>query len=141
MRMMFVLALSVFSCLLLPASLKAHTSLPTVLPDCVGVPHSKPSEVILACGDGNVAAQKLKWRNWGQSSAHASGVLGMNDCTPDCARGHFHSYQASLTTSGEQRCPDGKIAYKTVTYHVEDPNWPDPNNRDSSFDFPCKPAL
>lgn len=141
MRKLFLVALGVFSCLVPAASLKAHSSLPTVLPNCVGTPQSKPSQVILACGDGNVYANKLNWKSWGQLYAHASGVLEMNDCTPDCARGRFHLYQASLTAYGEQRCPDGKIAYKTVKYHVGDPKWPQHENRDYSFDFPCRPAL
>jgi hypothetical protein len=59
----------------------------------------KPSEIILACGDGNSVAQKLRWQKWGRSSASGSGVLHQNNCTPYCAEGTFHDYPARFGLS------------------------------------------
>jgi hypothetical protein len=59
----------------------------------------KPSEIILACGDGNSVAQRLHWQKWGHSSASGSGVLHQNNCTPYCAEGTFHNYPARFGLS------------------------------------------
>jgi len=40
----------------------------------------------------------------------------VNDCTPDCAAGHFHSYRIVLIASGTRRCRAGRTAYRTITY-------------------------
>jgi len=117
---------------------KADTSLPTTLPDCVGSPQNRPTEVVFACADGGILAVNLKWTKWGASIATAAGTLEQNDCTPDCADGHFHKYKVSLTASGSQRCPNGAVAYAKVAYTVLDQHFPYPN-RESSMNFPCRP--
>lgn len=117
----------------------ADSSLPTMLPNCQGVPQAKPSQVVFACGDGNVYAQKLTWTNWGEYYAYAQGVLVRNDCTPNCAAGHFHSYEASLTAYGKQRCPNGELAYKGVSYTITDPKFPSSGDAAYNGVFPCRP--
>ena len=88
----------------------------TALPDCLGKPQVRPSQVIFACGDGNFTAQKLTWTGWGEPFAAATGTGEVNDCTPNCAAGKFHTGKIVLIASGSQRCPDGRQAYATVTY-------------------------
>src|SRR5579872_1294002 len=109
------------------------------LPTCQGVPQSKPSEVVFACGDGNVYAHSLVWTDWGDYYAYAQGTLVENDCTPNCAAGHFHSHQVSLTAYGKQRCPNGELAYRSVAYTITDPMLPASVTAQASFNFPCKP--
>jgi len=86
------------------------------LPDCVGKPQVRPSEVIFACGDANFLARHLQWTGWGEGFAAATGVAEVNDCTPSCVAGHFHSYRVVIIANGHQSCPGGAPAYTTVTY-------------------------
>lgn len=53
-----------------------------------------PSSYTLACADGNTLLHGLHWAAWGSSSAFASGTYTFNDCTPNCAAGHVHSFPA-----------------------------------------------
>jgi hypothetical protein len=86
------------------------------LPDCLGKPKVRPAQIIFACGDGNFSVQHLKWTGWGESFAAALGDAQLNDCTPNCASGHFHTYRMMLVVTGRQTCPDGGAAYQAVTY-------------------------
>ncbi|MGQ4349235.1 hypothetical protein [Streptomyces sp. SAS_275] len=63
-----------------------------VLVDCLWKPDVRPTNFILACGDGNSRLVSLHWSHWNQSSAEARGVNVVNDCKPYCAAGRFHSY-------------------------------------------------
>jgi hypothetical protein len=86
------------------------------LPDCLGKPRTEPRQVVLACADAGFGFKGLTWFGWGGKRAVALGTAYANDCKPDCAAGHFHTYPAVLIVSGSQRCPDGSRAYRTVTY-------------------------
>jgi hypothetical protein len=112
------------SCLLLlglaaasSASRRTSVSAPSVLPDCLGKPTVKPSEVILACADAGLGVRAISWLGWGSALAAGVGTAFANDCTPNCAAGHFHSYQAVLILRGAQRCGT-KLAYKTATVAI-----------------------
>src|SRR5580704_7872421 len=72
---------------------------PLVDSQCTQPGQVKPSEIILACGDGNSVAQRLHWQKWSHSSASGSGVLHQNNCTPYCAEGTFHDYPARFGLS------------------------------------------
>ncbi|MEV6946625.1 hypothetical protein AB0N07_32585 [Streptomyces sp. NPDC051172] len=63
-----------------------------VLVDCLFHPEVRPTDFILACGDGNSRLAALHWSRWGTHSAKAEGVNVVNDCKPYCAAGRFHSY-------------------------------------------------
>ena len=65
----------------------------------------KPRKIVLACGDGGIWLSKLNWSSWSGSKASASGNYNANDCTPDCAAGHVHSYPVKVTLSGPKSCP------------------------------------
>jgi hypothetical protein len=88
---------------------------PQAVPDCLGKPRVRPTEIVLACADANFGVRKLRWTGWGESFAAATGVAYANDCTPNCAAGHMHSYQAVVLVSGTQQCPNGTTAYNKVT--------------------------
>lgn len=60
---------------------------------------STPATYLLACADGGVFLDALHWSAWNSPTATASGSLWENDCTPNCADGHYHSYPASVTVS------------------------------------------
>lgn len=95
----------------------ADTSHPNVLPNCLGKPTVEPSEVILACADAGLGVRRITWLGWGSALAAGVGIAFANDCTPDCAAGHFHSYQAVLILKGAQRC-GSELAYKTATVAI-----------------------
>ncbi|MBC2904664.1 hypothetical protein [Streptomyces cupreus] len=67
-----------------------------VLVDCLWHPQVRPSEFMLACGDGNSRLDSLKWSRWDAASARAEGVNWVNDCKPYCAAGRFHAYPVTV---------------------------------------------
>jgi len=70
---------------------------------------SKPTSLVLACGDGNYLLASLRWNGWGGSAATATGIARANDCKPYCAAGHFHSYRMTATADRLTAC--GKARY------------------------------
>jgi hypothetical protein len=79
-------------------------------------PTAIPSSLILACGDGGIYMQPIRWSSWSASRAVGSGVLHENNCDPDCAGGHVNIYKANVTLSGVDRTTDGpEFTRVTVT--------------------------
>jgi hypothetical protein len=62
----------------------------------------RPRSFVLACADGNAYLAKLRWTSWTPGLASATGTLVLNDCTPYCAAGHFHSYPAIVVLWGSK---------------------------------------
>jgi len=110
----------------------------TGLPDCQGKLLVKPASITLACGDGNFYAEKLKWTGWGEAFAAATGAGKVNDCQPNCAAGHFHSYPMLLMVAGSQMC-GGHPAYARVVYAFigRSPYPQSTKVEDSTQTFPC----
>jgi len=75
----------------------------TVVFDCLGQ-HALvgPKSIILTCADGNAYFAKLAWTSWKPGLASAKGTLVLNDCTPYCAAGHFHSYPVIVVLWGSK---------------------------------------
>lgn len=67
-----------------------------VLVGCLWQPEVRPSDFMLACGDGNSRLASLHWSQWGTDSARAEGVNWVNDCKPYCAAGRFHAYPVTV---------------------------------------------
>ena len=86
------------------------------LPNCLGQLQLRPRVVYLACADGNFGVKQLAWVVWGGARAVGVGRAWANDCQPSCVAGHTHEYPAVLILTGSQRCPNGKLAYRKVTY-------------------------
>ncbi|MEU0947201.1 hypothetical protein ABZ379_31405 [Streptomyces canus] len=76
-------------------TVKARTA-PPVLVDCLWHPQLRPTNFMLACGDGNSRLASLHWTRWDAASARAKGVNWVNDCKPYCAAGHFHAYPVTV---------------------------------------------
>ncbi|MGW7522323.1 hypothetical protein [Streptomyces sp. NPDC054783] len=77
------------------AAVKADTSRP-VLVDCMWQQNVRPTDFILACGDGNSRLVGLRWSQWSPDGASARGVNMVNDCKPYCAAGRFHGYRVTV---------------------------------------------
>ncbi|MGW2485858.1 hypothetical protein ACWCV9_01395 [Streptomyces sp. NPDC001606] len=71
-----------------------------VLVDCLWHRNVRPTDFILACGDGNSRLVGLHWTSWSRGSATATGVNMVNDCKPYCAAGRFHSYPVTVRLDG-----------------------------------------
>lgn len=71
---------------------------------CTSNVRVRPRSVTFACADGNFYATGLRWMRWGARAATATGVGRQNDCTPNCAAGHFHAYRIAVTLSRPLVC-------------------------------------
>jgi hypothetical protein len=63
-----------------------------VVLDCGLKPVAAPSTFIITCADAGIGVQGLRWTSWTPKLASGYGTFWENDCTPDCAAGHFHYY-------------------------------------------------
>ena len=75
----------------------------------------RPKTFILTCADGNALFDKLSWSSWTPGLASATGSLVLNDCTPYCAAGHFHSYPAVVVFWGSKQVHPGEQCYTMMT--------------------------
>lgn len=122
------------------ASANPSAATVAVLADCAGKPAVRPSEIVFACADANFGVRKLTWTGWGAPFAAAVGTAYLNDCTPNCAAGHMHSYPMVVIAKGAQRCPDGRRAYETVTYaFIGRSPMPGGDGSPPAYTYPCKP--
>lgn len=109
----------------------------TALPTCEGKLQVRPSSVIFACGDGGVYATDVRWSQWGSAFATARATMHANDCTPNCAQGHFQVYAAYLAVSGSQRCANGENAYARASYVPRSKGLPTSRSRLDWYNYSC----
>jgi hypothetical protein len=76
---------------------------------------ARPATIIIACADDNLVLIHVRWSTFGGPSARATGTYYVNDCTPYCAAGRFHSYPIKLVLSGAKPCPDGHDDYRLAS--------------------------
>ena len=70
-----------------------------VLIGCDNNAEVAPSD-ISNCGDGAVGVTRLHWTSWTSHLASGYGIYFLNDCTPTCVGGHFHTYHALIALWG-----------------------------------------
>jgi hypothetical protein len=70
-----------------------------VLLGCNNNAEVAPSD-ISNCGDGAAGLTGLHWTSWTSHLASGYGTYFLNDCTPTCAGGHFHTYPALVALWG-----------------------------------------
>ena len=101
---------------------------------CTSAVRVRPSSILIACGDGNFFATKLHWSRWDATDALAVGIGHSNDCTPDCARGHFHTFPVVLRLSVPVVCV-GLNEYSKISWRFPrgTPQW----TRPGSESFSC----
>ncbi len=109
---------------------------PTALPNCLGKPTVRPASVVLACADANFGLKKLSWIGWGGARAAATGTAYANDCTPNCAAGHFHDYVAVIVVDGAQKC-GGRVEYRRLTIAFAGPT-PYPKAKPADLVYPLR---
>jgi hypothetical protein len=91
----------------------------------------EPDRITLACADAGSVAHNLKWTDWGEPVADATGTLTLNDCIPYCARGTYHDYPVHLILSGLKECPYGR----TRQYTELSLEFPDRDPGDDPLEF------
>lgn len=69
----------------------------------------RPRTVVLTCGDGTIALEKLSWSSFGGSSASAKGTISVNACEPNCASSRSRSYPVKIVASRRKSC-NGKLS-------------------------------
>jgi hypothetical protein len=74
----------------------------------------RPASIIVACADANIALTHLRWSSFGGTTAAAAGSYSYNDCTPNCAAGHFHADAARVVLSNAKPCPDKHDDYRAA---------------------------
>lgn len=61
-----------------------------------GYSGTKPTTIGFS-GDGSNFVTRIHWTNWSKDSAVGYGVIGLNNCTPDCAQGQVTYQDATIT--------------------------------------------
>jgi hypothetical protein len=98
-----------------------------------------PASVVLTCADANYALTALKWSGWTLGSAAATGKVRANDCTPNCAAGHFHNYKVSVVADRLDICKGKRVYLRlTLTYPG---NRPAGHKKREPWTFTCAQAL
>jgi hypothetical protein len=75
---------------------------------------------LLVSSDGTL--EQLRWKDWGDSSATATGDLRLRDCNPSCASGGIDMPKATVELSSPRLC--GRATYfdrATVSVTGEEP--------------------
>ncbi len=80
----------------------------------------RPRSIVVACADANFYLTRMHWATWTASGATGTAVGHQNDCTPNCAAGHFHTYPATVTLSKPRSC-DGHKVFTTLAWRFTKP--------------------
>jgi hypothetical protein len=89
-----------------------------VMFDCPGqASQVKPTSYVTFCADGGDIYVKMHWISWSPQLASATSVLGVNNCTPNCASGHIKNYPVLNVLWGSAAVPGhpGELAYTHMT--------------------------
>jgi hypothetical protein len=87
-------------------------------------PSVEPAEIVLACADYNAILEALHWTSWTATSATAVGTFVYNDCTPNCADGHFHHVPGTrVTLTVPARTAGGQRVWSEVQENPEPPGY------------------
>jgi hypothetical protein len=73
----------------------ASTAPAVAVYDCENQPQVRPGTFYLFC-DGSGYFTRLRWSSWNTSLATATGVLYLDNCTPNCAQGRFSHQTVDL---------------------------------------------
>jgi hypothetical protein len=91
---------------------------------CEHRPRTRPASLVLACGDGNLYADHLRWSRWTATDAVATGVGHRNTCTPSCAAGRFRAFPIRIRLSRPVTCVTGRREFARVQWTGESETLP-----------------
>jgi serine/threonine protein kinase len=75
---------------------------------------TEPAQIVTT-GDGSGYLKNLTWSGWGQPTAQGTGMLEVDNCTPNCAQGTYTGYPATVTLTGLTPYGSGSEAYANMT--------------------------
>jgi hypothetical protein len=81
---------------------------------CEHKSRARPTSLITACADANQYVDHLRWSAWSATRAVGTGTLHQNDCTPNCAAGHFHTKHITVRLSKVVQCVPGRREFARV---------------------------
>jgi hypothetical protein len=81
---------------------------------CTGRAH-RPAKIVIACATGQFYADHLRYGAYGGQRARATGDLGLDDCTPNCAAGRFPGHPRVITLEAIERCA-GHLFYTRIAW-------------------------
>jgi hypothetical protein len=83
---------------------------------CEHRPRIRPKAIVVACGDGNFFVDHIRWSRWRSTSAVGTGTGHLNDCTPNCAAGHFHTFPVTVRLSRVVECVPGRHEFARIEW-------------------------
>jgi hypothetical protein len=82
--------------------------------DCLRA-EPRPRQIVFACADGGFFLTQGEWTSWHRYRAVGSGVFHLNDCTPSCAGGTFHTMRGTIVLDRRDRCADVRRHHHVFT--------------------------
>jgi hypothetical protein len=87
-------------------------------------PSIEPTEIVLACADYGGLVEGLRWTSWTDVSAMAVGTVVYNDCTPNCAEGHYHHVPGTrVILTVPVHLPGGQVVWSQIQEYPEPPGY------------------
>lgn len=83
---------------------------------CAHKPEVRPASIVVACADANFYVDHLHWTSWGSQAAVGVGTGHRNDCKPNCAAGHFHSFPLHVRLSHVVTCVKGRREFARIDW-------------------------
>jgi hypothetical protein len=83
---------------------------------CEHKSRTRPASIVVACADANFSIDHLRWSSWGTHGAAGRGTAHVNDCTPNCAAGHFHSFPIAVRLSKVVQCAKGRHEFSRIAW-------------------------
>ncbi len=81
----------------------SKTQTRVLYPSSCNNPKYRPGRVVIACRTRAFYIDHIRWSTWSGKGASGSGTAHVNDCSPSCAAGHFHSYPGVTVRLGSFR--------------------------------------
>lgn len=86
---------------------------PVYISDCGYGESIKPDGITLACADGGIYVDAIKWSSWGGVKAKGIGIFHRNLCEPDCADGKYIDVPVRLNVS-VPKSVEKKLLYSQI---------------------------
>ncbi|SDI96341.1 hypothetical protein SAMN05444157_1019 [Frankineae bacterium MT45] len=84
--------------------------------DCAGAPAAtEPTALNLTCGDGSIIFNRIVWSSWSGAAAIGTGMLGEDNCVPNCATGTIVTESATVTLTAPGPAADSAAASSAAT--------------------------
>lgn len=108
--------------------------------DCTK-PRTRPTRLVLFCGDFGAFVRVNHWKQWGRPKAKANGELHAKTCKPSCAESIFKQYpvKVRLRKIREKTCGGRRVPlFRKVILHFPGRK-PDEAKRLASTQLFCSP--